>query len=100
MAILTWKTMTLKFRLIKGEYMGKRNIDRLRDKDDENLATFLIDMFDDIGAPLPYTLCKRCRVSRVFNIRSCAAICPYKDKDFVLEWLYSEKRRLYGVKRM
>lgn len=72
--------------------MGKRNIDRLRDKDDEKLAAFLVEVFDIIGAPLPYILCRRCKGRTNCDIRRC----PYSDKDFILEWLYSEKRSMYG----
>lgn len=67
--------------------MGKRNIDRLRDEDDENVALFMLELFNRMGVVLPYTLCKRCLVGRSScNYRKC----PYKELSFVEEWLYSE----------
>ena len=67
--------------------MGKRNIDRLRDENDENVTAFLLQLFDRLGVALPYTLCKRCKVGR----SSCNyKKCPYKEESFVEEWLYSE----------
>ena len=76
--------------------MGKRNIDRLRDKKDENVADFLVELFDNMGIPLPYTLCKRCVGRTHCNVGRYPGRCPYTEKDFILEWLYSEKRGLYG----
>ena len=36
------------------------NLDRLRDADDIKVAEFLIDVFDQLGKPVPMNLCANC----------------------------------------
>lgn len=71
--------------------MGERNIDKLRTESDDELIAFMVWLFNSLGVSMPYTMCKDC------NGRSnhCSKGCDYSDEEFMAEWLYSDKKRLY-----
>ena len=83
--------MTLKFRSINGEYMGERNIDKLRNENDDAVIEFMVWLFNSLGVSMPYTMCKSC----IGRSNFCAKKCDYTDEEFMSAWLYSEKKRLY-----
>ena len=71
--------------------MGEKNIDRLRNKNDDVLIKNMVELFSSLGVPMPYTLCKGCEG----RSSHCDRGCDFTDEEFMAEWLYSEKKRIY-----
>lgn len=71
--------------------MAERNIDRLRNENDEELIEFMVWLFNSLGVPMPYTICKGC----IGRSNHCAKGCDFTDEEFMSAWLYSNKKRVY-----